>query len=118
MRIPAARRSTREELLRRVLRAESYLADTGAAATLAGAARAAALSPFHLIRLFNAALGETPLAYGVRMRLGRAREDLVSTRKSITDVAEEAGYQSRTAFDRAFQRLFLTTPGAVRAPAA
>jgi AraC-like DNA-binding protein len=118
MRIPAARRSTREELLRRLLRAETYLVDTGAAATLTGAADAAALSPFHLIRLFNGAFGETPLAYGARLRLERAREDLVCTRKPIVDVAEDAGYASRTAFDRAFRRRFQTTPGAVRASAA
>jgi AraC-like DNA-binding protein len=118
IRIPAARRSTREELLRRVLRAEAYLSGTGAGATLAGAARAAALSPFHLIRLFNAAFGETPLAYGARLRLERARENLIRTRKSVAIVAEEAGYESRTAFDRAFQRHFHVTPGAMRASAA
>ncbi len=118
MRIPAVRRSTREELLRRLLRAESYLADAGAMATLTGAAKAASLSPFHLIRLFDAAFGQTPLAYGASMRLERARDELVSTRKSIADIAEVAGYRSRTAFDRAFARQFHAAPGAVRASAA
>jgi AraC-like DNA-binding protein len=118
MRIPAARRSTREELLRRLLRAEAYLADTGPGATLAGAADASALSPFHLIRLFNVVFGETPLAYGARLRLERAHEDLVRSRKPIADVAWDAGYESRSAFDRAFQRRFLATPGAIRASAA
>jgi len=118
MRIPATRRSTREELLRRLLYAEAYLADAGAAATLAGAAKAASLSPFHLIRLFNAAFGETPLARAARVRLERARDDLIRTHKPIAHVAEEAGYESRTAFDRAFQRCFRMTPGAARASTA
>jgi AraC-like DNA-binding protein len=112
--IPAARRSTREELLRRLLRAETYLVEAGAGATLDGAANAAALSPFHLIRLFGAAFGETPLAYGAHLRLERARDELIATNKAIADIAEMAGYQSRTAFDRAFFRRFHTTPGAVR----
>jgi AraC-like DNA-binding protein len=115
MRIPGARRSTREELLRRLLRAEAYLAETGAGATLAGAADAAALSPFHLIRLFKAAFGETPLSYGTGMRLDRARNELIKSHKSIVDIAEAAGYESRSAFDRAFVRRYRSTPGAVRA---
>jgi len=116
-RIPAARRSTREELLRRLLRAETYLEATGCHATLGGAASAAALSRFHLIRLFQATFGETPLAYGVAIRLERARDELATTRKSIAEIAETAGYESRTAFDRAFARRFRATPGSVRASA-
>jgi AraC-like DNA-binding protein len=114
-RIPAARRATREELLRRLLRAEDYLAGTGAKATVAGAADAAALSPFHLIRVFKAAFGKTPLAYAVGARLERAHDELIKTGKPIAEIAETAGYESRTAFDRAFARRYGATPGAVRA---
>jgi AraC family transcriptional regulator len=113
-RIPSMRRATREELLRRLIRAEGYLSDIGARATLAGAARAAALSPFHLIRLFDSVFGMTPLAYAAAMRLERARDALLQSRPSIAEIALAAGYESRTAFDRAFARRFGTTPGAVR----
>jgi AraC family transcriptional regulator len=115
MRIPVVRRSTREELLRRLLRAEAYLSDCRGSATLTGAADAAALSPFHLIRLFSAVYGETPLAYATRKRLEQSRNDLIQSRASIASIAVKAGYNSRTAFDRAFARLFNQTPGAVRA---
>jgi AraC-like DNA-binding protein len=115
MRIPAVRRSTREELLRRLLRAEAYLSDCSGSATLTGAADAAALSPFHLIRLFSAVYGETPLTYATRKRLEQARNDLTQSRASIALIAVKAGYESRSAFDRAFARLFNETPGAVRA---
>jgi len=115
MRIPAARRATREELVRRLLRAQTYLAEVGAKATLAGAAEAAALSPFHLVRLFTAAFGETPLAHGTGLRLERAHCELANTRRSVAEIAEAAGYESRTAFDRAFARRYGATPGAVRA---
>lgn len=114
-RLPVLRSATRAELLRRLVRAEGYLADVGAAATLSGAARAAALSPFHLIRLFDAVYGETPLAYAAGLRLEQARRALLSGRQPIAEVARAAGYASRTAFDRAFVRRFRVTPGAVRA---
>jgi AraC-like DNA-binding protein len=117
-RINAVKRATREELLRRLLRAESYLDDVGARATLAGIADAAALSPFHLIRLFKSVFGETPLAYGATRRLERAHGELVRTKRPIADIADATGYESRTAFDRAFTRRFGVTPGAARASAA
>lgn len=117
MRMPALRKTTREELLRRLVRAEAYLQDTGAKATLAGAAREASLSPFHLIRVFDAAFGQTPLAYAAGKRLEHARAQLIGSRESIPDIALAAGYESRTAFDRAFLRRYRTTPGAIRAAA-
>ncbi|MBI3678689.1 MAG: helix-turn-helix transcriptional regulator [Proteobacteria bacterium] len=113
-RIPALRNTTRQELLRRLARAQSYLLESGAAATLEGAADAAALSPFHLIRVFRAAFGETPLAYGAGKRLDFARDALVMTEDSIDEISRRSGYDSRTAFDRAFRRRFKSTPGALR----
>jgi AraC-like DNA-binding protein len=114
-RVPSARRATREELLRRIVRAESYLIETGRRATLQGAADAAALSPFHLIRVFRAVLGETPLVWATGKRLETARDCLLLTNDTIEDIALRAGYASRTAFDRAFQRRFADTPGRIRA---
>ena len=115
MKLPVLRKTTRDELLRRLVRAETYLADLGTKATLAGAAQAAALSPFHLIRVFNAAFGQTPLAYAAAKRLERARDLLIESDESIGDIALAAGYESRNAFDRAFARRYRTTPGALRA---
>jgi AraC-like DNA-binding protein len=114
-RIPALRNTTREELLRRLARAQSYLLDIGAEATLDGAADAAALSPFHLIRVFRAVFGDTPLAYSTGKRLDSARDALLMTQDSIEHISRRAGYESRTAFDRAFLRRFKSTPGAIRA---
>jgi AraC-like DNA-binding protein len=117
LRLPVIRKTTRDELLRRLVRAETYLSDVGSKATLAGAARAASLSPFHLIRLFDATFGQTPLAYAAAKRLEQARSTLIATDRPIADVARVAGYESRNAFDRAFTRQFRATPGAVRSAA-
>lgn len=113
-RVPAVRKSTRFELLRRVSRAEDYLRSAGSRATLGQAATAAALSPFHLLRVFRAVHGETPLAYAAGKRLELARNALVLTNDSIEAIGRRAGYESRTAFDRAFRRRFGATPGQVR----
>jgi AraC-like DNA-binding protein len=113
-RIPAVRSATRDELLRRLARAETCLIDSGAQATLDAVARAAALSPFHLIRVFRAVHGETPLAWAAGMRLEQARDALRLTDDAIAEIARRAGYESRTAFDRAFRRRFGDTPGSVR----
>ena len=117
MKLPVLRKTTRDELLRRLVRAKSYLADLGTTATLAGAAQAAALSPFHLIRVFNAAFGQTPLAYAAGKRLERARELLIESDKPIGDIALAMGYESRNAFDRAFIRRYRMAPGSLRAKA-
>ena len=114
--LPSLRRTTREELLRRIARAETYLVETHAAATLDGAACAAALSSFHLIRVFRAVHGATPLAWAAGRRLETARDCLAMTGDAIEEIARRAGYESRTAFDRAFVRRFGDTPGAVRGP--
>jgi AraC-like DNA-binding protein len=114
-RLPALRRTTREELLRRVARAESYLVEMRGRSTLDGAAAAAALSPFHLIRVFRAVHGETPLAWAAGQRLEAARTALILTDDGIAVIASAAGYDSRTSFDRAFARRFGETPGRLRA---
>jgi AraC family transcriptional regulator len=114
-RVPGLRRATREELLRRLARAETYLVQTHAQATLEGAADAAALSQFHLIRMFRAVYGETPLAWASGKRLDAARDAVLLTDDSIEAIAHHAGYESRTAFDRAFQRRFSEPPGGLRA---
>ncbi len=113
-RVPSTRRSTREELLRRLARAEAYLLQAHAQATLEGAASAAALSQFHLIRIFRAVYGTTPLAWSCGKRLDAARDAVLLTNDSIEAVAQHAGYESRTAFDRAFRRRFGETPGGLR----
>lgn len=114
-RVPSLRRATREELLRRLARAETYLVQTHAHATLEGAANAAALSQFHLIRMFRAVYGETPLAWASGKRLDAARDAVLLTDDAIEAIANHAGYESRTAFDRAFQRRFGEPPGGLRA---
>lgn len=82
-----------------------------------GAALAARLhlSRFHLDRMVSAVAGEPPRALRRRVLLERAAYRLVTTRRSILDVAVEAGYGSHEAFTRAFTRGYGLTPSVWRA---
>jgi AraC family transcriptional regulator len=83
--------------------------------TLETIAEVAGLSPFHFHRLFRVAFGENLNAYVVRHRLQRAARELRTTNRPIIDIALECGYESPSAFGRAFVRAFDLTPSAYRA---
>lgn len=59
-------------------------------------------------------LDEPPLAYLVRWRLQLAARRLETTRKTVLEVGLEVGYQSESAFNRAFKREFGLPPAQYR----
>ncbi len=82
----------------------------GVRPSLADLAAASRLSPFHFHRVFVAATGETPKQLDLRLRLGRAAADLVSTNRSVLSIAIAHGFGSHDGFGRAFRRRFGQTP--------
>jgi AraC-like DNA-binding protein len=68
------------------------------------------LSRFHFDRVISAVAGEPPAAFRRRILLERAAYRLVTTRRTILDVAVEAGYGSHEAFTRAFARRYGSSP--------
>jgi AraC family transcriptional regulator len=114
-RVPALRASTRAELARRVAVATSFLhANLDRNVSVAEAAGAACLSPFHFHRLFAAIHGTTPHRYLTRLRLERARALLRAGDRGVTAVALECGFESAGSFTTLFKRTFGVTPGAIR----
>lgn len=114
-RLPSLRAATREELARRLGIATSYLhANCGHGVSVAEAARAACLSPFHFHRLFTRFHGVTPHRYLNRLRLERARAMLCSSDRSVMDVATDCGFESLGSFTTLYKRTFGTTPGAAK----
>jgi AraC-like DNA-binding protein len=102
--VPAARTSTRKELLRRVSRGRDYLhsvSDRGT--TLAEVARVAAMSPFHFQRTFKRVFGTSPARYARELRLQHAAE-LLKAGAHVTQVALESGYAGTAAFSTSFRR--------------
>ena len=69
----------------------------------------AALSPFHLCRVFEKEVGVPPHVYQLDIRLIRAAQ-MLSHGKRIADVATETGFFDQSHFHKAFQRKFGITP--------
>lgn len=69
----------------------------------------AALSPFHLCRIFEKEVGVPPHVYQLDIRLIRATQ-MLAQGKPITDVAAETGFYDQSHFHKAFQRKFGITP--------
>ncbi|MGR6317922.1 AraC family transcriptional regulator [Micromonospora soli] len=72
------------------------------------------LSRFHFDRLVAAATGEPPGALRRRLLLERAAHRLITSDRTVLDIAVEAGYGSHEAFTRAFQRSYGSAPTVVR----
>jgi AraC family transcriptional regulator len=82
--------------------------------TLEGIAGVAAFSPFHFHRIFRLAFGENLNAYIVRHRMQRAAHELRHGNAPIIEIALRCGYDSPSAFGRAFARAFEMSPSAFR----
>ncbi|MCI9457215.1 MAG: helix-turn-helix domain-containing protein [Oscillospiraceae bacterium] len=72
------------------------------------------ISKYHLCRTFKQATGFTLAEYINTSRVMRARELLLTTRSSITEIAEETGFESGTHFGKVFKQYMGTPPLAYR----
>ena len=76
-------------------------------------ARAAALSPFHFHRIFQALTGQTPADFAKQMRLDRALGMMGGARRSsLTEIALACGFASSSDFSRSFKQRFGVAPSA------
>ncbi|MBI2687925.1 MAG: helix-turn-helix transcriptional regulator [Acidobacteria bacterium] len=85
----------------------------GRPVSLAEAARAACLSPFHFHRAFTAAHQQTPHEYVTALRMERARADLTRG-ASAGDTAINTGFANSPAFTRLFRSHFGLNPSQIR----
>ena len=103
-----------EDNLLRLLRAKDLIhARYGEPLTIEDLARAAALSPFHFLRLFRAAFGETPHRYLTRVRIEAAKRLLLKD-APVTEVCFDVGFQSLGSFSALFSRAVGAAPTAFR----
>ena len=78
-------------------------------------ARVAAVSKFHLVRVFGEMTGISPRYFLACLRMQRAKELLLAPNASVTDVCFEVGYTSLGSFSNTFRDLVGLTPEAFRA---
>ncbi len=77
----------------------------------------AGFSPFHFQRIFRVAVGETVGDYVRNRRLAQAAIELREAETSITEIALKTGYETPSAFTRAFGARYGMSPTAFRANA-
>jgi AraC family transcriptional regulator len=83
--------------------------------SLAALAEAAGFSPFHFLRVFRHVTGTTPHQYLIGARLRLATRLLLDTKRSVTQVAYDVGFQDLSNFVRTFHRVIGCTPRDYRA---
>ncbi len=93
------------ELLGRLCRARDLLRNwEDEAISIRSIARASGFTHFHFIRLFKAVFGETPHQYRSRAQIEKAKDLLVLTELSVTDVCMAVGFSSLGSFSALFSR--------------
>lgn len=111
-RLQFAKKSTREELIKRLLTARDYMHATyRQQITLDDIAKEACLSVSHFIRTFKQAFHQTPNRYIMRLRMDKARKLLeYHPDLSITSICFECGFESVGYFSSLFKRTSGTSP--------
>jgi AraC-like DNA-binding protein len=82
--------------------------------TLESLARASGMSRSVFAARFKELVGEAPLKYLTQWRMHRASELVASGTESMGAIAQAVGYETESAFGKAFRRYVGETPGAFR----
>ncbi len=72
------------------------------------------MSRSSLYSQFNDTIGVPPMKYLYEWRMLEAKQKIENSNKAIALIAEEVGYQSDSAFQKAFKRFFNFTPASLR----
>jgi AraC family transcriptional regulator len=81
-------------------------------------AMVAGLSEFHFNVAFRRSTGRSPHVYVVRRRMELAQGLMLSTAKSLSEIAAECGFADQPHFTRLFRRVVGESPAAWRRPRA
>jgi AraC family transcriptional regulator len=82
--------------------------------SLTAMAAEAAISRFHLLRMFKQAYGETPFKRLTRLRMEEAQRRLRQGHESVTEIAFACGYENPAHFASAFRRSVGVAPSSYR----
>ncbi|WP_145408115.1 helix-turn-helix transcriptional regulator [Paenibacillus xylanexedens] len=77
-------------------------------------ASAATVSKSEALRCFKDGTATSPINYLIQYRLNKAKELLLHTELTITDISFKVGFDSIAYFDRMFKRAFGVTPQNIR----
>ncbi|MCP4580931.1 MAG: AraC family transcriptional regulator [candidate division Zixibacteria bacterium] len=105
------RQGTREDYENRILRVQLYIQNhLDNELSLDELANVACFSPFHFHRIFRGMVGESVKEYVRRNRLKRAAMELEYSKRPVTQIAFDAGYETHESFTRAFRGMYNVPP--------
>lgn len=110
--VPQARGGPPPGAMRRVR--EHVAARLSESIDLAELAAIAGLSVFHFARQFKQSAGVTPHHYLIEKRVERAREMLIRTDLSLSEIAIATGFSDQSHFARHFRQMLGMRPGQFR----
>ncbi len=73
-----------------------------------------ALSPYYLIRLFRRIYKQSPHQYLMQVRIAKAKELLINSDLSITEICADVGFESLGSFSTLFRKIVGLSPSAYR----
>lgn len=112
--INATKRSTKEELYRRLVTAREFMQDNVAQnLTIEQIAGEVCLNKFHFLSNFKDVFGTTPHRYFLELKLQRALTLLQSKKYTVTEVCFLVGFESPGSFSNLFKRRFNTPPSKI-----
>lgn len=88
--------------------------NSGRRLTLDELAEHSHFSKYHFSRIFTYVAGTSPIAYVNQVRLQKSLPLLTETARTVLDISQECGFESVTAFNTAFKKMFHQTPSEVR----
>lgn len=101
--IPAARKSTRDEVYKRLLVAVDLIHSCYSdKLTIDQLAEVSCLSKFHFLRLFRGIFSQTPHEYLTSIRIKRSTQLLENASMDIRSIARDCGFTDDSVFYRAF----------------
>ncbi|MBP6798074.1 MAG: helix-turn-helix transcriptional regulator [Luteimonas sp.] len=108
-------RQRRQQTLSRLLRVRHLIrTHENARLDLAQLAASANYSPCHLIRSYREVFGETPSEHAIRLRSELALKLVLETRMPVCEITEAVGFESQSAFCRAFKSIYGMTTSEAR----
>ena len=114
-RLNSKKKSTKEEIYRRVLYAKDYIdGNYSENLTLNKLSRVAMLSENHLLRNFNLIFNISPFQYITRLKIEDAKRQIEQTDKSITEISSMLGYSSLSNFSYYFKNAVGLSPMELR----
>lgn len=114
-RIDKVKKSTREELYKRLLLARDYIASTTRYEfNFSLLCAQCGLSKYHLIRLFRSVFGMTPYRYYLNCKVEESKSFLKNKGLRIKDVAYDAGFTDVHSFSKIFKGVTGLSPSHYR----